>query len=128
MRTNQQGRGEQCFREGLAGSPTVRHEEAGKLPSDNTEGGLVGIIPSGDGTVGAARVDRRCGFALAAALLHQARVTDPLFLAEAERHAQACLVASESGDGDTGVFRILLALIQETSGQLSLETCASEVT
>ena len=120
MRTDQRGRGEQCFREGLL-APTAHREEAEKLVANNTDGeSAADIIPSGVGTGGANKVwTRRCGFALAASLLHQARVTDPLFLAEAERQAGGILVASEA-IGDTGVVRVLLALIQEASGQLSL--------
>ena len=103
MRTGQLGRGEQCFREGLPAAAATAVQDRGA-------GG------DGDGDGGANwKHGCQCGFALSAALLHQARVTDLLFLSEAERRAGDLLAASKS-DADCGVARVLMALIQEASG------------
>lgn len=83
MRCGQLGRGEECFRQALAAA-------AAAVVSDPE-------LPSA--AVAAKAAEAKCRLALTACLVHQGRVTDPLYLKEAEELLGALVSAAAAAAG-----------------------------
>lgn len=83
MRCGQLGRGEECFRQALAAAATAVASDP-ELPS---------------AAVAAKAAEAKCRLALAACLVHQGRVTDPLYLKEAEELLGALVSAAAAAAG-----------------------------